>query len=67
MAMLGPQELWPILIVAILLFGAKKLPELAKGLGEGMREFKHAVHEVQEDEPAKPAKSAAVETKPEEK
>jgi sec-independent protein translocase protein TatA len=54
-------ELWPIAIVVIVLFGAKKLPEMAKGLGEGMKEFKKAVREVNEDEPA-PAKKAEAPT-----
>ena len=38
----GPQELIIVLFIVILLFGAKKLPELAKGLGKGIREFKSA-------------------------
>lgn len=38
----GPTELIIILFVVLLLFGAKKLPDLAKGLGEGIREFKNA-------------------------
>ena len=38
---------WVIIILAILLlFGAKKLPELAKGLGKGIREFKKASNEI---------------------
>ena len=37
---IGPMELVVILLVALLLFGGKKLPELAKGLGEGIRNFK---------------------------
>jgi sec-independent protein translocase protein TatA len=39
---LGPTELLVIVFVIILLFGGKKLPELAKGLGKGIREFKKA-------------------------
>lgn len=46
----SPQEMWPILLVIIVLFGAKKLPELARGMGEGMKEFKKAVKEVNSDE-----------------
>jgi sec-independent protein translocase protein TatA len=60
-AMLGPQELWPIAIVAIILFGAKKLPEMARGLGEGMKEFKKAVKEVNEDAPASAPKAESPE------
>lgn len=37
---IGLPELLIILIVAVLLFGGKKIPELAKGLGEGIRNFK---------------------------
>jgi sec-independent protein translocase protein TatA len=35
-----------VFAVVLLLFGPKKLPELARGLGEGMKEFRQAVHEV---------------------
>jgi sec-independent protein translocase protein TatA len=40
--MLGGWEIVLILAVVLLLFGARKLPELAKGLGQGIREFKQA-------------------------
>ncbi len=40
----GP-ELLIVLFIIVLLFGAKKLPELAKGLGKGIREFKKATNE----------------------
>ena len=36
----GPPELIIILVIVLLLFGAKRIPELAKGLGTGMKEFK---------------------------
>ena len=39
----GWQEILLILVVVFLIFGAKKLPELGKGLGEGIRNFKEAV------------------------
>ena len=39
-------EWWVILLVFLLLFGAKKLPELARGLGLGIKEFKKASKEV---------------------
>ncbi|MCH8011639.1 MAG: twin-arginine translocase TatA/TatE family subunit [Candidatus Marinimicrobia bacterium] len=38
-----------ILLVILLLFGAKRLPELAKGLGKGIREFKGAIKDVEEE------------------
>jgi sec-independent protein translocase protein TatA len=40
---LGFQELFLILAVAVLLFGGKKIPEVAKGIGEGIRNFKSAL------------------------
>ncbi|QEQ56582.1 Sec-independent protein translocase subunit TatA/TatB [Chlorobium phaeovibrioides] len=46
---LGGQELILILLIILLLFGAKKLPELAKGLGRGMKEFKKAQTEIEEE------------------
>ena len=46
---LGTAEILIILFVILLLFGAKKLPELAKGLGKGIKEFKKASNEVTEE------------------
>ena len=46
---LGGQELILILLIILLLFGAKKLPELARGLGKGMKEFKKAQSEMEEE------------------
>ena len=40
---IGPMELVVILAVFVLLFGGKKIPEVAKGLGEGIKNFKSAV------------------------
>ncbi len=36
----GPMEIFVILLVVVLLFGAKRLPEIGRALGEGIREFK---------------------------
>jgi len=49
LAMLGYPEIIGILVVVLILFGAKKLPELAKGLGQGIKEFKKATNEIQDD------------------
>jgi len=46
MGSLGPTELIIILAIILLLFGSKKLPELARGLGRGIREFKDATNEI---------------------
>ena len=46
---LGATEIILIIVAIILLFGAKKIPELAQGVGKGMKEFKKAVKEVEED------------------
>jgi len=48
---IGPMELLVILLVALLLFGGKKIPELAKGLGQGIRNFKDS---LKGDEPPPP-------------
>jgi sec-independent protein translocase protein TatA len=59
---LGGGEIILILALILILFGAKKLPELAKGLGQGIKEFKKATKEVTEevshamDEPPPPPK-----------
>jgi sec-independent protein translocase protein TatA len=57
---IGPMELMLVLGVAVLFFGGKKLPELAKGLGEGIKNFKTAMKE----EPPAPPPPAANPTQP---
>ena len=52
---LGMPELLVILFIVILIFGANKIPQLAKGLGEGIRNFKSALKTGQ-DEPDKTPK-----------
>jgi sec-independent protein translocase protein TatA len=73
---LGGGEILLILALVLILFGAKKIPELAKGLGQGIREFKKATQEVTDevnsaihDNPAPPkrvppATTVANETQP---
>lgn len=46
---LGATEIILIVLVILLLFGAKKIPELAQGIGKGMKEFKKAVKDVEEE------------------
>ncbi|MDZ7337321.1 MAG: twin-arginine translocase TatA/TatE family subunit [candidate division KSB1 bacterium] len=48
--MIGHWELLLILFAILLVFGARKLPELAQGLGKGIREFRKAVRDVPEGE-----------------
>jgi sec-independent protein translocase protein TatA len=52
--LLRGQDLLVVIGLLILFFGAKKLPELAKGIGEGIRNFKHSVR----DEDPKPEEKA---------
>ena len=46
---IGGQEIMIILFIVLLLFGAKKIPELARGLGKGIREFKDASSEIKRE------------------
>lgn len=50
LGMIGPWQIVIIIAVVILLFGAKKIPELMKGVGKGIREFKDATSEKSDDE-----------------
>ncbi len=45
----GHGEILIILVIILLVFGAKRIPEMAQGLGRGIREFRGAVREVQEE------------------
>jgi sec-independent protein translocase protein TatA len=42
---LGIQEILIVLLILVLLFGGRKIPELARGLGRGITEFKRGIHE----------------------
>ena len=46
---IGPTELIIVFVIILLIFGGKKLPELARGLGKGIREFKRATREVEDE------------------
>jgi sec-independent protein translocase protein TatA len=51
MRSLGVPELIIVLGIAVLLFGGKKIPEVAKGLGEGIKNFKNALKGEEKDKP----------------
>ncbi len=46
---IGSTELILIILAIIILFGAKKIPELAQGIGKGMKEFKKALRDVEDE------------------
>jgi sec-independent protein translocase protein TatA len=56
---LGTGEIILIVLVVLIFFGAKKIPDLAAGLGKGLREFRKAAREVQ-DEMEKPAEQGKI-------
>ncbi|MFH1897643.1 MAG: twin-arginine translocase TatA/TatE family subunit [Candidatus Desantisbacteria bacterium] len=47
---IGPLELTLILVIVVVLFGAKRLPDLGKSLGKGIREFQSAISAKKPDE-----------------
>ena len=49
LGIMGPWQIVLIVLVVLLLFGGKKIPQLMKGLGEGMKEFKNASKDLKED------------------
>lgn len=46
---IGATEIILVLLVILIFFGAKKIPELAQGLGKGLREFRKAARDIQDD------------------
>ncbi len=48
--MFGPTEIILIVLVVVILFGGRKIPELMKGIGQGMKEFKKATKDEQQEE-----------------
>ena len=63
LAVFGLQEMWPILIVVLILFGARKLPELARAMGSSVNEFKKGMNHGAEGDEKAPEASKAVEAK----
>ena len=53
---LGYQELLIILLIVLILFGAQRLPDLARSLGSSVKEFKKGVNEVKAEETTSPAR-----------
>ena len=53
---LGTQELVIILVIVLILFGANRLPDLARSLGSSVKEFKKGVNEVKAEDAAAPRK-----------
>ena len=54
---LGMQEIIVIALIILLLFGGKKIPELMKGLGKGVKSFKDGMKEIDDDKSDKSDKS----------
>jgi len=54
LAVLSEWHIFLVLIIVFLLFGGKKLPELARGIGEAMKEFKKASRDIHDDTPHTP-------------
>ncbi len=50
MGMIGPWQIVIVVALLLLFFGGKKIPELMRGLGQGMKEFKKATDQDKEDE-----------------
>ena len=46
---LGPWEIVIIILVITLIFGGKKIPEIARGLGKGLKEFRQTTNEIKDD------------------
>lgn len=62
-----PTHLLLILLICLIIFGPQKLPQLGKGLGESIREFKKSISEASSTDASKPAPSTTATTTAEEK
>lgn len=61
---IGPLEIAIVLIIALLVFGPKRLPELGKSLGKGIREFKGSISGEHDETPEEPTQIAAADPAP---
>ncbi|HXJ80061.1 MAG TPA: twin-arginine translocase TatA/TatE family subunit [Candidatus Methylomirabilis sp.] len=64
---LGYQELLLILVIVLILFGAQRLPDLARSLGSSVKEFKKGINEITKDEAPKRDDATAAAKKDDEK
>jgi sec-independent protein translocase protein TatA len=63
---IGFREILLILLIILILFGAKRIPEMMRAMGQGVKEFKKAAKDITgEEEPASPARPAAPSVKDE--
>lgn len=53
LGIVGPWQIAIVLLVVVLLFGGKKIPELMKGIGKGFSDFKKATNGIDEEDPLK--------------
>lgn len=60
LGVVGPWQIVLIVLVVLLLFGGKKIPELMRGLGKGVKEFKNGMDEVERTINAEPEKNDKV-------
>ncbi len=61
---IGPLEIAIVLIIALLVFGPKRLPELGKSLGKGIREFKGSISGEHDEKPDEQTQIAAADPTP---
>lgn len=62
---IGPAEIIVVLVIALLVLGPKRLPEMGKSVGKGMREFKNALTTDSSDDDETPAKKRLAQTEDE--
>ena len=58
---IGPMEIAIVLVIALIVFGPKKLPSLGNSLGNGIREFRHGLTETAAEPEPEPSRSEPIE------